>query len=127
VRALRELYAAGVEPAVGTLEVPAGRNDLATLREACRALGGPQVRLVVLGGGNYLPATVAAIRDSAAAGFDGFAVGRSIWDEPLRECFAGGDPGTAVQAMASRYQACLAAFDAGAGKAGSPPGGAGFS
>ena len=38
------------------------------------------------------------------AGFDGFAVGRTLWEQPPRDLLAGTiDRGTAVQEIADRY------------------------
>ena len=44
-------------------------------------------------------------------GFDGFAVGRTLWEEPLRELIAGDvDRPAAVQAIAERYLETVKGF-----------------
>jgi myo-inositol catabolism protein IolC len=44
-------------------------------------------------------------------GFDGFAVGRSLWEEPLRNFLAGtSDRGQATRAIADRYLETIHGF-----------------
>lgn len=116
--ALADLAAGGVRPAVWKLEAPTASPDHARLLEVCRT-GDPDVRVVVLGGGAALPDTVEAIGASAAAGFDGFAVGRTIWAAPLAAWLSGaaGREET-IQAMADRYASCIAAYRAGVARRG---------
>lgn len=110
LRALTALAADGVRPAVWKLEAPQTPSECAQLLEVCRAAD-PDVRVVVLGGGAALPDTVEAITESAAAGFDGFAVGRTIWAAPLAAWLSGaaGREET-ILAMADVYACCIAAY-----------------
>jgi myo-inositol catabolism protein IolC len=110
LRALADLAVAGIRPAVWKLEAPAAGADNARLLDACRAAD-PEVRVVVLGGGAALSDAVEAIVASAAAGFDGFAVGRTIWAEPLAAWLSGtaGRQET-IEAMAELYARCIAAY-----------------
>jgi myo-inositol catabolism protein IolC len=95
---------------VWKLEAPAAPADHGRLLDLCRAVD-PTVRVVVLGGGAALSDTVAAIADSAAAGFDGFAVGRTIWAEPLAAWFSGtADRQETIETMARLYDRCIAAY-----------------
>jgi 5-dehydro-2-deoxygluconokinase len=69
------------------------------------------VRVVVLGGGAAVDAILEGITASAAAGYDGFAVGRTIWAGPLAAWLAGKSTREqAVADMAARYAACIAAY-----------------
>ena len=110
LEALADLAAAGVRPAVWKLEAPAGPGDHGRLLDVCRGAD-PGARVVVLGGGAGLSDTVDAISASAAAGSDGFAVGRTIWAEPLAAWLSGtaGRQET-IETMAERYARCIAAY-----------------
>jgi myo-inositol catabolism protein IolC len=110
LRALDQLIAGGIRPAVWKLEAPSRSGDFARLLSACRAAD-PDVRVVVLGGGADVDATVTGIDHSAAAGYDGFAVGRTIWAGPLDAWLSGGmSRDHAIAEMASTYEACIAAY-----------------
>jgi myo-inositol catabolism protein IolC len=109
-RAVERLAVEGIRPAVWKVEAPADPADLPRLLAACRATD-PAVHVVVLGGGAAVDATVEAITASAGAGYDGFAVGRTIWAEPLAAWFAGRSSGeAAVAEMAANYESCIAAY-----------------
>jgi len=111
--ALEQLVAAGIRPAVWKLEAPADVDDFSRLFEACRAED-PEVRVVVLGGGADSASTVRGVRAAAAAGYDGFAVGRTIWAEPLTGWLRGSSTREqAVEQMAATYAACISAYHAG--------------
>jgi myo-inositol catabolism protein IolC len=113
-RALEHLVKEGVRPAVWKVEAPADPADLPRLLAACRATD-PDVRVVLLGGGAAVEATVVGIAASAAAGYDGFAVGRTIWADPLVGWLAGrSSRKETVARMAARYEACIAAYHGGA-------------
>jgi myo-inositol catabolism protein IolC len=115
-RALEHLGKEGIRPAVWKVEAPADPADFPVLLEACRATD-PDVRVVVLGGGAAVDTTVVGIAASAAAGYDGFAVGRTIWAEPLVAWLTGRSPRQdAVTEMAANYEACVAAYHGGAAR-----------
>ncbi len=112
-RALTQLLAAGVRPAVWKVESPVDAGDCPRLLEICRGAD-PDVRVVVLGGGASHQDTVEGIAASAAAGFDGFAIGRTIWAGALASWLSGavGREET-ILAMAEIYESCVAAYRAG--------------
>lgn len=114
VRALEELLAAGIRPAVWKLESPVDPSDYPRLLGVCRSAD-PDVRVVVLGGGASHQDTVEGIAASAAAGFDGFAIGRTIWSTALAGWLSGaaGREET-ITAMADIYESCVAAYRTGA-------------
>jgi myo-inositol catabolism protein IolC len=110
IRALRDLHEAGIRPAVWKLEAPADAGDYPRLVEVCRDAD-PCVRVLVLGGGASLQDTADGIAASAAAGFDGLAVGRTIWAGALAGWLSGvvGRDET-ISAMAEVYESCIAAY-----------------
>jgi myo-inositol catabolism protein IolC len=113
LRALADLAGNGVCPAVWKLEAPADPEDNAQLLEVCRAADA-DVRVVILGGGASLSDTARAIAASAEAGFDGFAVGRTIWAAPLAAWLSGAASREAtILAMADAYQSCITAYHEG--------------
>jgi myo-inositol catabolism protein IolC len=103
--AIRQIAADGIRPALWKIEGPESRADAARIAAAVRSAD-PGAGCLVLGRG----ADAAAVRRwlaiaAATAGFNGFAVGRTIWWDALRD-FAnggGGDRDTAVRAVAARY------------------------
>ena len=84
--AIEELHAAGVEPDVWKVEGMTSADDYRLVAEAARADGRDQVGCVVLGAGAD-EATVAHWLEEAAQvdGFIGFAIGRTIFWEPLSQ------------------------------------------
>ena len=90
VGAIAELQDAGVEPAVWKIEGLDRSEDCERVVSQCRAGGRDQVVCVVLGRG----ASRAKVEDwlTSGAGVDGyvgFAIGRSIWGDPLAGFLAG--------------------------------------
>lgn len=87
--AIAELQARGVRPDLWKVE---GIGDAARCAEvvaAVRAGGDDDVGVVVLGAGAPTETVNRWLRAAAAGGYSGFAVGRSIWAEPLAEHAAG--------------------------------------
>jgi len=101
--AIREIAADGVRPQLWKIEGPESREDAARIAAAVRSVD-PGAACLVLGRG----ADDAAVRRWLAIaaptdGFTGFAVGRTLWWDPLREYLDGGDRDAAVAAVAARY------------------------
>jgi len=106
VRAIEELHAAGVEPDVWKVEGMTSADDYRLVAEAARADGRDQVGCVVLGAGAD-EATVARWLEEAAQvdGFIGFAIGRTIFWEPLSQWRDGTiDADTAATQIADNYR-----------------------
>jgi len=91
-RTIEEMQASGIEPAVWKLEgldEPAACEAVASV---ARAEGRAHVSCVVLGRGADHGAVDRWVRTAAGVeGWTGFAIGRSIWWEPLRGYFDGGE------------------------------------
>ncbi|MGH9135623.1 MAG: 2-deoxy-5-keto-D-gluconate 6-phosphate aldolase domain-containing protein [Acidimicrobiales bacterium] len=102
--AIAEIQAAGVEAAVWKVEGVSDPAGCAAIVAAAQAGGRDNIGVVVLGAGAE-PETVAGwLRAAAAGGYRGFAVGRSIWADPLRALDAGDtDAATAKRQIAASY------------------------
>ena len=106
VQAIEELHAAGVEPDVWKVEGMTSADDYRLVAEAARADGRDQVGCVVLGAGAD-EATVAHWLEEAAQvdGFIGFAIGRTIFWEPISQWRDGSiDADTAATQIAENYR-----------------------
>ena len=105
-RAVIELQDAGVEPAVWKIEGIEDRSGCELVAAACRRDGRDGVGCLILGRGAD-PAKVEHWLRVAApvAGFEGFAIGRTIWWDAIASHLAGElDRPGAVAAIAARYQ-----------------------
>ena len=109
VDAIEELRADGIHPDLWKLEGLDQRQDCEAV---ARVAGAP---CLVLGRGADAEAVDRWLRAAAGVeGYVGFAIGRSIWWEPLRRWTDGGDRGDAVAAIAAAYRRCAGVFDAAA-------------
>ena len=84
VRAIAELQDAGVEPQIWKIEGLDRREDCETVVAQCRAGGRDHVVCVVLGRGAERAKVERWLTSGAGVdGYVGFAIGRSIWGDPL--------------------------------------------
>ncbi len=105
VRTIEALQAGGVEPDIWKIE---GLDEAAACRQvvaAARAGGRDGVVCIVLGRGADEAQVIEWLRVAAPVpGFDGFAVGRTIWEEALRDEIGGKvERAGAVEQIAQRY------------------------
>jgi myo-inositol catabolism protein IolC len=103
VQAIGQIAGDGVAPALWKIEGPESLRDAAHIAEAVRSVQA-DAGCLVLGRG----ADAAAVRRwlaiaAATDGFTGFAVGRTIWWDALRDFAGGGDRDAAVRAVTARY------------------------
>jgi myo-inositol catabolism protein IolC len=111
IAAIRELQAAGVEPDVWKIEGLDARDDCARLSEVARAGGRDAVECVVLGRGGDESKVEQWLQTGAGVpGFVGFAVGRTIWWNPLEEWLAGGSEDDAADKIAGNYRRLVEAY-----------------
>jgi myo-inositol catabolism protein IolC len=105
VRIIEAMHDGGVEPDIWKIEGLDAASACTHVVAAARQSGRAGVSCIVLGRGADEPQVVEWLRIAAAVpGFDGFAVGRTLWEEPLRDLIAGRvDRLTAVQTIAERY------------------------
>jgi len=89
-RAIAELQEAGVEADIWKIEGTDARADCERIAEQCRSGGRDGVVCVVLGRGADNDKVDHWLREAAPVdGYVGFAIGRSIWGEPLDGFVAG--------------------------------------
>lgn len=120
VRAMMELQAAGVEPDIWKIEGLYTRADAERVAAQARAGDRSRVACIVLGRGASEARVAHWLRVAApVAGFRGFAVGRTIWQEPLFSYRDGViDREAAAERIASRYLRAIDLYTAGATRAG---------
>jgi myo-inositol catabolism protein IolC len=111
VETIRELQAAGVEPDIWKIEGLDAREDCVRLAEVARSGGRDAVECVVLGRGGDEAKVVHWLRTGAGVpGFVGFAVGRTIWWQPLEEWLAGASADDAADTIAANYRRLVDAY-----------------
>jgi 5-dehydro-2-deoxygluconokinase len=115
--AIRELQEAGVEPDIWKIEGIDGREDCETISATTRRDGRDGVACVVLGRGADDAAVDHWLRTgSGVPGYIGFAIGRSIWWDPLKG-FVDGNLGRdeAAKQIAANYKRFIDVYNEGQG------------
>jgi len=113
IRAIEECQDAGVEPDIWKIEGLDAREDCVRLAEAARAGGRDHVTCVVLGRGGDESKVVGWLENGAGVpGFVGFAVGRTIWWDPLEDWLAGTSADQAAETIAGNYRRLVDAYAA---------------
>jgi len=113
IRAIEECQDAGVEPDIWKIEGLDAREDCVRLAEAARAGGRDHVTCVVLGRGGDESKVVGWLENGAGVpGFVGFAVGRTIWWDPLEDWLAGASADQAAEIIAGNYRRLVDAYAA---------------
>ena len=116
VAAIEECQRAGVEPDIWKIEGLDEREDCVRVAEVARAGGRDDVECVVLGRGGDEEKVVRWLQAGASvAGFVGFAVGRTIWWDPLEHWLAGSDADEVAEEIAGNYARLVDAYAASAG------------
>jgi myo-inositol catabolism protein IolC len=112
VEVIRAMQAADVEPDVWKIEGLDDRRDCVEVVAQAQAGGRDGVRCIVLGRGADEPQVIEWIRIGATVpGFDGFAVGRTLWQEALQDFLAGkSSRQEAVFRIAGRYRDVIDAY-----------------
>ena len=102
----------GVEPDIWKIEGLDAAEACSDVVAAARRGGRDQVCCIVLGRGADEPQVIEWLRIAASvSGFDGFAVGRTLWEQPLRDWIAGTiDRSAAVDQIAARYLETVSGF-----------------
>jgi myo-inositol catabolism protein IolC len=117
LRAVEELHAAGVEPDVWKIEGLDRREDCEAVAAAVRAGGRDGVACVVLGRGADRSAVDHWLRQGAGVpGYIGFAIGRTIWWDPLKAYVDGEvDRAEAARRIAENYLSHIRVYEDAAG------------
>jgi myo-inositol catabolism protein IolC len=113
--AIEQMRAAGVDPDVWKVEGVADADACAGIADAARRGGRDDVRIVVLGAGAPQDTVDRWLVAAAAGGYDGFAVGRSIWADAVLAHEQGDlDAAAARSQVATRYASFIDTFTAAA-------------
>lgn len=112
VRAMAELQTAGVEPDIWKIEGLDARADAERVVAQARADGRGRAACIVLGRGASEERVAHWLRTAAPVpGFVGFAVGRTIWQEPLKAFRDGAiDREAATERLAAGYLRAIAVY-----------------
>jgi myo-inositol catabolism protein IolC len=112
VEVLRTLQQADVEPDVWKIEGLDDRRDCEAVVAQARSGGRAGVTCIVLGRGADEPQVIEWIKIGASVeGFDGFAVGRTLWQQALQDFLAGkATREEAVATIAERYRDVIDAY-----------------
>jgi 5-dehydro-2-deoxygluconokinase len=113
--AIEQLHDAGVEPDIWKIEGIDRREDCEILSAECRKDGRDGVACVVLGRGADDAAVDHWLRTgSGVPGYIGFAIGRSIWWDPLK-AFVDGEAGRedAAARIAANYRRFIDVYNGG--------------
>lgn len=116
VRTIAEAQAAGVEPDMWKIEGLDRRPDCVRVVQAARAGGRERVACIVLGRGASDERVAEWLRQAAGVeGFQGFAIGRTIWWDALASWLAGDlGPGDTAERIAANYQRMVGVYEAAA-------------
>ena len=112
IRIVHAMQAAGVEPDIWKIEGLDSAPACAEVVAAARRGGRDNVSCNVLGRGADQAQVIEWLRIAASVpGFDGFAVGRTLWEQPLRDLIAGTiGRSEAVDQIAAHYLKTVTAF-----------------
>jgi myo-inositol catabolism protein IolC len=113
VGAIAQLQAAGAEADVWKIEGLDRRSDCASVVAQARSGGRDGVACVVLGRGAEAGQVDAWLRAAAGVpGYLGFAIGRSIWFDALRDWLAGAcDRDAATRTIANNYRRFVGVYE----------------
>ena len=114
VAAMERLQAAGVEPDVWKIQGLETAQDCKRAAAQARSGGRDGVFCIILGHGADDAQVTRWLQAAAAVpGYDGFAIGRTIWWQPVVDHQAGRiDRGEAIRQVAERYQQMVAVYEA---------------
>jgi 5-dehydro-2-deoxygluconokinase len=112
VQTIRAMQDGGAEPDIWKIEGLDSARDCAQVVAAARRGGRDQVSCIVLGRGADEAQVIEWLGIAASVpGFDGFAVGRTLWEQPLRGMIAGTiGRSEAVDQIAARYLETVSGF-----------------
>ena len=112
IETIAALQAGGVEPDIWKIEGLDAAADCEAVVAQARTGGRDGVKCIVLGRGADEPQVLEWVTIGASVdGFDGFAVGRTLWEEALKDFLAGkASREQAVDRIAARYRDVIDAY-----------------
>ena len=113
--AIRELQDAGIEPDIWKIEGIDDRETCRAIAELVRRDGRDQVSCIVLGRGASDDKVDEWLRaGSGLPGYVGFAIGRSIFGEAVKQLASGnGDRAEGVAQVAAKYRRFIDVYERG--------------
>jgi myo-inositol catabolism protein IolC len=116
VQAIASLQASGVEPDIWKIEGLDSKADAGAVVRQARSGGRGHVVCIVLGRGADWDSVVRWLQVGASVpGFEGFAVGRTLWHDALVDHLAGRSSDTeTAQIISDRYRKLIDVYDAAA-------------
>ena len=113
IQTIAESQAAGVEPDIWKVEGMDRRQDCQRVVDQARTGGREQVSCIILGGGASVATDERWLREAAGVlGFIGFAIGRTIWREPLQQWLADNlDRTGASRSIADNYRRMVDTYE----------------
>ncbi len=116
VQSVASLQAGGVEPDIWKIEGLDSQEDASAVVRQARSGGRDHVVCIVLGRGADWDSVVRWLEVGAGVpGFAGFAVGRTLWHDPLVDYLAGRSSDTeTADVIADRYRKLIDTYDAAA-------------
>jgi myo-inositol catabolism protein IolC len=123
VATIAALQAGGVEPDIWKIEGLDSREACEEVVTQARSEGRNGVKCIVLGRGADEPQVIEWVRIGAAVdGFDGFAVGRTLWEQALKDLLTDkASRAETVDRIAARYRDVIDAYAGAAAAAGGAP------
>ncbi|MBU1039335.1 DUF2090 domain-containing protein [Patescibacteria group bacterium] len=103
VKMLAELYQAGVKPDIWKLEGCSRLDYCQNILQTARRLGGQNVNIIMLGRNQPLLKVENQLKAAAQAGWFGFAVGRTVFQEPLQQYVKDNNSAAAIQVIAANF------------------------
>jgi len=121
VRTIAELQAANVEPEIWKVEGLDRREEYRRVADQARSAGRDRVACIILGRGSSDAQVEHWLRQEAGVpGFIGFAIGRTIWQQALKNWLARKlDRAAATRAIADNYLRMIDVYEAARGRTGS--------
>ena len=112
VATIAALQAGGVEPDIWKIEGLDSTEACEAVVAQAQAEGRSQVKCIVLGRGAEEPQVIEWVKIGARVdGFDGFAVGRTLWEDALKKYLAGqASRDEAIEQISSRYRDVIRAY-----------------
>lgn len=102
IAAMTEIRARGIAPSVWKLEPQGAAEDYERVAKFAS-----RVPCVLLGAGRPLSELAAHVRLAIQGGWRGFAVGRSIWGQPLDAYAGGSDRASCVEEIATGFKSMV--------------------
>ncbi len=103
LKSLGEFYQAGVEPNIWKIEGYKKIEQFEAVLDKVKSLSSDEVKIIMLGRAMPLADIKVQLQAAAKAGLFGFAVGRTIFEQPLKEYLSGLSEDKTIDAIANNF------------------------